>query len=233
MAAFVRSVGLVAALVLGASAAGAGADVVKKCDDPDNYVRIEGCSAIIANHREPNRSLVPTWYNRALAYYRVGAFDRALADLELMLQFEKRDLRAYLIRGQIRYARKDYAGAVADYDAAVRIKPDLPVSRIERARANVALAKYPDAIGDLDKAIRLEPTNAGAYYLRGLAQKSLGKPGLAGADWQRALKSGGSDWLQWWRTHLGKAGLYSGKATGPADADLLAAILACANAPEC
>lgn len=231
MTRFIPFAGIAAALVLGASAAGA--DVVKKCDDPDNYVRIEGCSAIIANHREPNKSLVPTWYNRALAYYRVGAHDRALADLELMLRFEKRDLRAYLMRGQIRYTRKDYAGAVADYDQAVRLKPDLPVSRVERARANVALGKHRDALDDLDEAIGLEPTNPGAYYLRGLANKSLGQTDRAGADWQRALKSGGSEWLAWWTAHLGKAGLYSGDASGPADADLLAAILACARTPDC
>ena len=209
------------------------ADVAKKCDDDDMYVRIEGCSAIITNHQKPNADLVPTYYSRAYAYYQLGAYDRALADVELMLRFEKRDLRAYLIRGLIRHQRKDYSAAVADFDEAIRIKPDLPVLRIERARANIALEKFKHAIDDLDEVIQLDPSNATAFYLRGQARKSLGKADLAGPDWQRTLQIGGDDWLAWWKSHLGEAGLYSGSANQPDDADLLSAILACARAPNC
>ena len=83
--------------------------------------------------------------------------------------------------------------AVADYDEAIRLKPDDTEAYLNRGIAKAALGRYDDAIADYDEAIHLKPDLAAAYYNRGIAKDKLGrckdfKTALERKDFKTALE---------------------------------------------
>lgn len=97
------------------------------------------------------------------------------------------DWRFYYERGKGRYRQGDLAGAIADYDQVVALKPDYAAAYLERGVARRAQGDLEGAIEDLDRAIALDPGNALAYRYRGSARKAQGD--LAGAieDYETAI----------------------------------------------
>jgi len=87
---------------------------------------------------------------------------------------------AYNDRGDA-YARKfDYESAIADYDRAIKLKPNFARAFNGRGLAYANLQDFELAIKDYDQAIRLDPNYARAFYGRGLAK--FGLCDLDGAD---------------------------------------------------
>ena len=78
--------------------------------------------------------------------------------------------------------------AITDYDAALRLKPDLAEAYINRGIAKAALNRHGDAIADYDQAIRSTPDYAEAYCKRGTAKAALGLNDEALEDFETALK---------------------------------------------
>ena len=75
---------------------------------------------------------------------------------------------AFSNRGGARLASKDLQGALADYDAAIKLDPNY--SRAFNGRGNVYVARtdYDRALADYNEAIKLDPKFAAAYYNRGI-----------------------------------------------------------------
>ena len=94
----------------------------------------------------------------------------------------------YLTRGIARYDRKDYDGAIADYDQAIRLDPKFAIAYNNRGNARKAKGDLDGAIADYDQAIRLNPKYATAYYNRGLARKAKGNLDGAIADYDQAIR---------------------------------------------
>ena len=68
---------------------------------------------------------VAAYYNRALAYSDKGEYDKALTDIDIVLQFNPRNALALYARG-ITFLKKGNAGAAnADIDAAKTINPGI------------------------------------------------------------------------------------------------------------
>ena len=63
-----------------------------------------------------------------------------------------------------------YFAAIADYDTAIRLKPDYAMAYMHRGNAKFGLGQYFAAIADHDTAIRLKPDYAWAYLCRGAAK---------------------------------------------------------------
>ncbi len=73
----------------------------------------------------------------------------------------------YVMRG-VAYAKKDqYEQAVADFDAAVMMKPDYVEARFRRGGTRLQLRQYEGAADDMSAVIQAEPMNAMAYWMRG------------------------------------------------------------------
>ena len=60
-----------------------------------------------------------------------------------------------------------HGDAIADYDEAIRLRPDFPEAYNNRGAAKRDLGRHGDAIADYDEAIRLRPDFPEAYYNRG------------------------------------------------------------------
>jgi tetratricopeptide (TPR) repeat protein len=97
------------------------------------------------------------------------------------------DATNYLSQGIIKGRQGDYAGAYADFNTAISLKPDYVQAYNERGLATGALAKNargPDdpvareaidrAIADYSKAVEIDATYAPAYYNRGVAMVAKG-----------------------------------------------------------
>jgi tetratricopeptide (TPR) repeat protein len=104
---------------------------------------------------------------------------------------------AYDNRGVCYTNKKMNDKAVADFDKAVELQPNLQSALYHRARALAAMGKHAEAVADLDKVISME--NAGSqpslatadyYYNRGISEMGMSPPDpeKAKADFAMAKK---------------------------------------------
>jgi tetratricopeptide (TPR) repeat protein len=94
----------------------------------------------------------------------------------------------YVSRG-IAYAKKNQNDlALADFDAALKAKPDDTDARFRRGSMYLTLKRYDDAITDFTTVVQADGMNAMAYRLRGFAYNTLGKDTLAAPDYEQACK---------------------------------------------
>ena len=96
--------------------------------------------------------------------------------------------KTYFTWGYTKSDLGDYKGAIADYDTAIRLKPDYTIAYNNRGNAKNDLGQHSAAIADFDTAIRLKPDLAEAYYNRGLAKYQLGQHSAAIADYDTAIR---------------------------------------------
>jgi tetratricopeptide (TPR) repeat protein len=110
----------------------------------------------------------------------------ALPPQPLLLSQETAD--EYILRGKKRSFERDFQGAIADYDQAIRIQPDNPWGYNGRGEARAKLQDYQGAITDYDQAIRIKPDFALAYVNRGFARFNLQDYRGAIADYDQAIR---------------------------------------------
>jgi len=86
-----------------------------------------------------------------------------------------------------RYEKRDYDGAIADYNEAIRLDPNYAAYN-NRGLARYDKKDYDGAIADYYEAIRLNPNYAAAYNNRGLARYDKGDYDSAIADSSEAIR---------------------------------------------
>ena len=94
----------------------------------------------------------------------------------------------YVERGARKEEAGDFAGAIADYGAAIVIEPKSPVAHYYRAILYDALGRFKEAIADLVIVIKDSPKSVGAYLVRGDAHANLGHAKEAVADYDKAIE---------------------------------------------
>ena len=121
----------------------------------------------------------------------ISAYDRVIS--------LKPDLvEAYINRGAAKAALGQSDAAIADYNEAIRLKPDFYDEAIrlkpddaeayyKRGNAKGALGQLDAAIADYDEAIRLKPDYAEAYSKRGIVKGVLRQLDAAIADLDEAI----------------------------------------------
>ena len=95
---------------------------------------------------------------------------------------------AYNNRGNAYGAKGDFGRAIADFNEAIALDPDLPTVYYNRATAYDDEGDLDRAIADFDEAIRLDPKFALAYNNRGSAFNAEGDFGRAIADYSAAIR---------------------------------------------
>lgn len=93
----------------------------------------------------------------------------------------------YLRRGYAKYRLDQYQAAIADYDAAISLKPDFVSAYYFRGTAKRSLGDYKAAIEDYSTAIDLKADFALAYYFRGTIRGDLGEHFIAIQDYNKAI----------------------------------------------
>jgi len=94
----------------------------------------------------------------------------------------------YINRGIERRDSNNYNGAISDFTAAIRIKPDYAYAYNNRGFAKRNLKDYYGAISDYSKAIDLDPDYALAYNNRGFAKRNLKDYYGAINDYSKAIE---------------------------------------------
>jgi tetratricopeptide (TPR) repeat protein len=92
-------------------------------------------------------------------------------------------------RGVLFLAKREFATAKKDFDAAARIEPGLGEAYVNRGAALIGLGMNREGIADIDKGLALnasEPEKA--YFNRALAEERLDDLKSAYADYQKALE---------------------------------------------
>ena len=72
--------------------------------------------------------------------------------------------------------KKDYAGALKDYDLCIRLDPKTSSAYVNRGIVKHQLNDLKGAIRDYDMALQYDPNIAAAYLNRGIAKESLKIP---------------------------------------------------------
>ena len=109
----------------------------------------------------------------------------------------------YFYRGQAYRRLEKYVEALADFDKAVEIKPDLAPGFFEAGLAYQAQEKYKQAIKSYDSAIKISPDNAEYVYSRCVSKSWSGDNAGAREDCRKAVKLK-PDYVDAWAT-LGRA----------------------------
>jgi tetratricopeptide (TPR) repeat protein len=98
------------------------------------------------------------------------------------------DLAAtYTDRGAIHMQHRQFAPAIADFDAALKLDANIANAYVDRGGALIAMKRYADAIADIDRGLALNPDQPEkAYYNRAIADEGLKDLKSAYADYQKA-----------------------------------------------
>lgn len=92
-------------------------------------------------------------------------------------------------RGVLRMRRLNWAGATSDFDAAVRVRPDMGEAYVNRGAVLIGEHHYAESLTDLNKGLQLgveEP--AKVYFNRALAYEGMDDEKSAYFDYQKALE---------------------------------------------
>jgi predicted Zn-dependent protease len=87
----------------------------------------------------PDDRSIPARYARAIAAYRGGHSDEAVAAIDKLIAEEPRDPYFYELKGQILFEAGRPAEAIKPYERAVQLMSDAPLTRIDLARVQLAL----------------------------------------------------------------------------------------------
>ena len=124
----------------------------------------------------------PARYARAIAWYRDGQTERALAAVDALLAEQPENPYLWELRGQILFEEGRPAEAIGAHQRSVELMPEAPLLRINLAHAMIETrepAQVAAAVDQLKRATALERDNTLAWRLLSQAYASQGKEGEA------------------------------------------------------
>ncbi|NEP77659.1 MAG: tetratricopeptide repeat protein [Okeania sp. SIO3B3] len=119
---------------------------------------------------KPDRGL--TYINRGNTYFKIGEKQKGIDDYDKAISLDSELAHQYYNwRGFQLFEQKDYEAALADFNKAIELKPDVASFYNGRWLIYFEQEKYQEAIADSTEAIRLQPeqpiyysSRATAYY---------------------------------------------------------------------
>jgi tetratricopeptide (TPR) repeat protein len=103
-----------------------------------------------------------------------------------------RDLPKYndpfVLSGNEKSERKDWKGAILDYDLAIKQNPRNHIAYFFRGTAKAESGNRNGAISDYNLAIAIEANDADVYYARGIARQELKDLNGAISDYSKAIE---------------------------------------------
>jgi tetratricopeptide (TPR) repeat protein len=153
-----------------------------------------------------NPNLASAYMNRGSLYSVLKKYDKALADHNKAIQINSQstilssnigqtnelsteDAMSYYNRGIDFYVQGNYKDAIADFDNAIKINPELVEAYTNQAAAIIAQkGDLNKAQALLTKAIQLDPQHASAYLNRGIVYYELGNQKKAIDDYDKTIQ---------------------------------------------
>jgi tetratricopeptide (TPR) repeat protein len=129
-----------------------------------------------------NQKYAAAYRNRAEANFAIGNYAAAAEDATeaLTLEPDRPQPDLLLLRAQAYSAENRFKEAIADFDKALELNPDLIEAYVERGVLFANNKRYDDAIGDYTRAIQMDANNAKAYARRAEARLKSGGPEAPG-----------------------------------------------------
>ena len=106
----------------------------------------------------------------------------------LLKDSEFGEAEVYYNRGVAKLALGEFTEALADYNAAIQLRPDYADAYHNRGVVKIQLNQLNDALADFDEAIRIKPNYAEAYNSRGGTKLLLSKINEAIADFDETIR---------------------------------------------
>ena len=150
--------------------------------------QIQGCTALIEPGQETSQTLAIVYNNRGNAYVAKGEYDRAIADYDLSLRFNRSYARAFNNRGVAYRKKGDHDRAIEEFNESIRLNPDYAGAFANRAESFERKGDHEHAIHDYDEAIRLAPAIAACWNGRCWARAIRGDLRAALADCNEAVR---------------------------------------------
>ena len=95
----------------------------------------------------------------------------------------------YINRGTLRLHQKAWTLALADFDAAIALQPNIGEGHVNRAAALIGLARPEEAVAAADKGLALNPSEPEkAYFNRATARELTGDVEGAYRDYMKAVE---------------------------------------------
>ncbi|MEO7331067.1 MAG: tetratricopeptide repeat protein, partial [Minicystis sp.] len=141
---------------------------------------------------------------RGEIYHGAGQHGEALANFRRAAQLDSDNLGALSGAGVCLMLARDWDGAIPWLTRAMRLHPQAPSLRVERALCFENLERYDEAVADLDVAITLAPDDDESLYARGRCRPKSGRTEEI-ADYTRALEIAperADIWMARGRAHL-------------------------------
>lgn len=155
----------------------------------DYQMAIADCTKAVSLDEDNNPELL---LNRAIAYYRQGNYQAAIADNNQVISLKPNDFRAYYNRALADAGLGNYQNAIASYNQALVQIPSNSSSLLADIYTDRGLARFeladPAAMADFSLAIRLNNRDSRAYYNRGCICFQHGDYLLAINDFTHSLQ---------------------------------------------
>ncbi|MCC6372993.1 MAG: hypothetical protein IT236_18465 [Bacteroidia bacterium] len=131
------------------------------------------------------------FYYRAQLMFKGKSYKTALDACETATEYNPKYIEVIVLKGQIRFATKDYNYAIKELDAAIKLmsveKPDYEAYKL-RAKCKFEVARYKEAIKDWDVYISAFPKEEPALVARGANKINANDNSGAISDLDEAIK---------------------------------------------
>jgi predicted Zn-dependent protease len=124
----------------------------------------------------------PARYARAVAYYRLPDFDKALAEINSLIAEDPSNAYMHELKGQILTESGNPKAGIGPYQRSVELAPDEPLLRTGLAGAMLATeddSMVRGARDQLRRSVRDDPTNALSWHYLATAYERLGEHSMA------------------------------------------------------
>lgn len=125
---------------------------------------------------------LPARYARSVAWFKQGMTDRAVEEVDALLEMEPENPFFHELQGQILYESGFIDDSIAPQRRALELLPDAPLFKIYLARSLVAEGGQDalrEAVTLLAQALVDEPDNSFGWFQKSLAHQGLGETAMA------------------------------------------------------
>lgn len=131
---------------------------------------------------------IPILLNRGAVLMELGLTDRAYIDYCQVLDFDKNDIEALLMRAYIYVIRRDYKAARLDYNRLLVVEPLNYSGRLGLVTLNQKEKKYTMAMEMITQLIEEFPEDITVYLIRAGIETELEQYDAAILDYEKAIK---------------------------------------------